>query len=154
MGGPVLPDGSFKWLVMPGDRGHAYGITQIDKRTDPEWIATGAWQHAHAGIHKGAAVLAAKRDGLMRRAGQIVSVKDRKTRIVYRFTMPHWTDAALLEKVAIASFNSGDWAPYHVTKGRDCDFGTTGRDYSADVLGRAELFRQWLTAAASHEVTT
>jgi hypothetical protein len=145
MGGDLLPDGSFEWLVKPGDGGHGFGLMQVDRKSYPEWVATGAWQHAHAGIHQGAAVLAAKRDGLMRRAGQIVSVTDRKTRAVYRFTMPHWTDPGLLEKVAIAAFNSGDWAPYHVTKGRDCDFGTTGKNYSDDVLKRADLFRRWLS---------
>lgn len=143
MGGPQLPDGSYKWLVMPGDGGHGYGITQIDRKSYPEWVNTGAWQNAEAGIHQGAAVLAAKRDGLIRRAGSVVSVRDSKTRIIYKFTMPLLGDA-LLERVAIASYNSGDWGAYHHTKGRSPDFGTTNRNYAKDVLGRADLFRQWL----------
>jgi hypothetical protein len=144
MGGPRLPDGSLKWLVMPGDGGHGYGLMQVDRRSYPEWVATEAWQQPAAGIYQGAAVVAAKRQGLMRRIGQTVSVRDRKTRHIYRFTMPP-LDGALLERVAVASYNAGDWAAYHWVKRADPDYGTTGKNYSADVLGRAVLFRQWLT---------
>ena len=80
MGGPRLPDGSFKWLMMPGDGGHGYGLMQVDRRNFPEWVQTDAWQKPELGIYQGAKVLAGKRDGLVRRIGQTVSVRDRKTR--------------------------------------------------------------------------
>ena len=152
MGGPLLRDGSFKWLAMPGDGGHGYGLMQIDKASYPAWVATEAWQRAEPSIHMGAAVLRAKTDSLVVRRGLVVRVQDRKSRQVYPFLMPA-LEGAVLERVAIASYNAGDWAPYHYVKGRGPDYGTTGRDYSADVLGRAVLFSQWLEAthAENHD---
>lgn len=148
MGGPVLPDGSFKWLVMPGDGGHGFGLMQVDKRSYDTWIDTGAWQHAEAGIHMGASVLASKREGIVRRAGRIVEVVDSKTKSRYWFRMPATDDPALLERVAIAAYNAGDWSPYHWSKGRSPDFGTTGKNYASDVLKRADQFRQWLSSVS------
>jgi len=145
MGGAQLPSGAYRWLTMPGDGGHGFGLMQIDGRSFPDWVETGAWQQASPGIFQGAAILAAKRHGLVRRAEQTIAVTDRKSHRAYLFKMPTFTDPAVLERVAISSYNAGDWAPYHLTKGRDIDFGTTGKDYSRDVLGRAELFRALMT---------
>ena len=45
---------------------------------------------------------------------------------------------------AIAAYNSGLWAYYSLTKYGDPDRRTTGRDYSKDVLRRAQVFRKLL----------
>lgn len=145
MGGRELSTNVFEWLTKPGDSGHGFGLLQIDGRFLPEWAASGAWRQAEAGIHAGAEVLAGKRAGLQRRAGQIITVRDSSTKLTYRYRLQAFTGDAL-ERVSIAAYNCGDWAGYHVRKGRDVDHGTTHRNYSRDVLTRATAFRQWLTA--------
>lgn len=150
MGGRELKPGVFQWLTKAGDGGHGFGIMQIDDKSFPEWTRTGQWRQAGAGIVKGAEVLAIKRARLIERAGKQISVRDRKSGDVYRFKMMK-LEGALLERTAIAAYNSGDWAGYHVTKGRDPDRGTTLRNYSADVLDRAAHFRRWLVADAERE---
>lgn len=145
MGGRELAPGEFEWLTRPGDGGHGYGLMQIDGRSYPGWVAMRGWILAEDGIHYGAEVLADKRDGLIRRAGLLVSVRERGTQNIYRFTMPAFA-GPVIERVAIAAYNCGDWAAYHASKGRDVDRGTTGGNYSSDVLSRASQFRIWLTA--------
>ena len=146
MGGPRQPDGRYHWLAQPGDGGDGFGLMQIDRRSFPEWVGRGNWKSAEAGIEKGAEVLRAKRDGIRARAGTQAIVRDRHTDEVYRFVYPAFTEDGL-EKAAVAAYNVGElWVGYHASKGRDVDHGTTGRDYSSDVLARAAQFRVWLVA--------
>lgn len=143
MGGRQLSQGVFEWLTKPGDGGHAFGLMQIDRRSYPHLVANGRWKEPSIGIADGAKVLAEKRDRLVDRAGKRTQVTDSKTKNVYRFTMPT-LEGDQLERVAIASYNCGDWAPYQVAKGRDVDRSTTNKNYSADVLARAQHFVAWL----------
>jgi hypothetical protein len=142
MGGRELKPGVFEWLTKAGDGGHGYGLMQIDARSYPGWAESGHWRDAASGIHKGAEVLAEKRQRLLSKAGLPQTVRARNG-VVYHYVSPSFDDNdSLLERVAIAAYNCGDWAAYHLSKGRDCDRGTTGKDYSADVLKRAKAFQQ------------
>lgn len=143
MGGRQIGPGKFQWLTTPGDGGHGYGLMQIDRRSFPKWVESGVWRQPRASILKGAEVLAQKRQSLRDRAGNSVRVKTKQT--VHTFLMPLFGNATI-ERVSIAAYNSGDWAAYHASKGRSVDHGTTGRDYSGDVLARATHFRTWLIA--------
>lgn len=123
-----------------GDGGRGAGLMQVDIGTDAAFKASGAWKDAFAGIAKGADVLREKMDWLVKMAGKETSVTDRAGN-KYKFTVPK-LEGEELERTAIAMYNSGAFAPYHVSKGRSPDYGTTGKDYSADVLKRAEVFKQ------------
>ena len=56
---------------------------------------------------------------------------------------PDLTDEELL-RTAIASYNCGLWAYYGLSVEGDPDFRSTGRNYSADTLARAAVFRSLL----------
>lgn len=140
MGGPEVAPGRYKWLTEPGDRGNGFGIMQVDRRSFPEFAEGDGWQSAELGIEAGARVLAQKVRRLVEKAGQLGSVTERRTGVSWRFTFPA-LGGPELERVAVASYNSGDWAPYHRSKGRSPDRGTTGGNYSEDVLRRAEQFK-------------
>jgi len=49
-----------------------------------------------------------------------------------------------LLRVTVAAYNCGLWAYYHFSKGNDIDRGTTGQDYSKDVLAKAARFKPLL----------
>lgn len=129
-----------KYLREPGDRGHGFGPMQIDSRSFPDWIRTGQWRDPRAAIMKGAEVLRAKLDQVRQKEGKTITVTSRK--VAYRVTGKRLADWER-KKVALAAYNSGQWAHYHASKGRDPDRGTTGADYGADVLERAETARSW-----------
>lgn len=143
MGGRKLSNGKFEWLEKLGDNGNGFGLMQADKRSYPNWIASGEWKDARKSILMGALVLAEKRSGIVDRAGKTCKVQDSKSKQWYSFVMPQ-LKGDRLEEAAIASYNGGNWPLYHSTKGRAFDYGTTGRDYSKDVLTRAKEFRRLL----------
>jgi hypothetical protein len=120
-----------------GDGGHGAGLMQIDDRSFPDWHGSDKWKDPRLSILKGAEVLAQKRDRAKAHVGKAVTVKGHTT------TGKPMTRAQLL-RVAIAGYNSGDWGQYHFSEGHDPDRGTTGQNYSADVLRRAEYFRKFL----------
>jgi hypothetical protein len=126
------------YLTKPGDNGNGFGLMQIDKRSYPQWVATGYWKDARNSVLKGALVLAEKRHWLLDHGGKPSIAADHAGQ-QYPYTVPVLTGDEL-QRCAIASYNSGQWAPYHVSKGRSPDYGTTGKDYSEDVLGRAVFF--------------
>ncbi|HWQ36952.1 MAG TPA: tape measure protein [Blastocatellia bacterium] len=121
-----------------GDHGRGVGVMQVDTGTDAAFKASGAWKDVGKSIERGAQILIEKMRQLQQLEGKSVTLKDRKGR-KYTFTVPHLEGEQLLQ-TAIASYNSGMWAAYHVSKGRSPDYGTTGRNYSADVLARARVF--------------
>lgn len=132
-----------RWMREPGDNGNGFGPMQIDKRSFPEWVASGAWRDPKAAILKGAEVLRSKLEDTIAMQGKPISLKSRG-RV---FTVTGAVLLPLLQyQVAIAAYNCGRWAHYHVSKGRSPDHGTTGGDYSADVLYRADLARPWFPA--------
>lgn len=125
-----------------GDRGRGAGVMQVDIGTDAAFKASGAWKDAGAAIQRGAEILREKMDALIRMAGKEMTVKDRSGK-AYKFTVPR-LEGDQLQQTALAMYNSGWWAPYHVSKGRSPDYGTTGKDYSADVLQRADVFKSFI----------
>lgn len=124
-----------------GDGGRGAGLMQVDVGTDAAFKSSGAWKDAEASIIRGAEILKEKFDWLTNNAGKEVSVKGNK------FTVPKFEGEEKM-RVALAMYNSGAWAPYHASKGRSPDFGTTGKDYSADVLKRSEYFGKFLGGVA------
>ena len=121
-----------------GDGGHGYGIMQIDDRSFPEWTNSGLWKDVNAAIQKGALVLHSKQQTI--RNGQGKRLKVGSTPFVGKGQLSK--DELL--RTAIAAYNSGLWAYYNLTKYGDTDRRTTGRDYSKDVLKRAQVFRELL----------
>jgi len=133
-----------KYLKVPGDNGHGYGLMQIDNRAFPEWVSSGAWKTAESCIDKGAEVLADKRSDIQDSVGETVTVKSLAGKS-YEFEGKQIAGADLL-RVAVAAYNCGMWAYYHYSKGHDVDQGTTGQNYSKDVLAKAERFKKLLQA--------
>jgi hypothetical protein len=121
-----------------GDGGHGYGIMQIDDRSFPEWCNSGLWKDVNAAIQKGALVLHSKQQTI--RNGQGKRLKVGGTPFVGKAQLSK--DELL--RTAIAAYNSGLWAYYNLTKYGDPDRRTTGRDYSQEVLKRAQVFRKLL----------
>jgi hypothetical protein len=92
----------------------------------------------HAGIQKGALVLHSKQETI--RSGQGKSLRVGGKPFVGTANLSK--DDLL--RTAIAAYNSGLWAYYNLTKYGDPDRRTTGRNYSEDVLKRAQIFRKLL----------
>lgn len=123
-----------------GDKGRGVGVMQVDVGTDAAFKASGAWKDAAAAIERGAEILKDKITQLVTLAGEQVTIKSRAGD-KFSFTVPELSGADLT-RTGIASYNSGLFAARNVSLGRSVDASTTGRDYSADVLQRAEIFRQ------------
>lgn len=129
-----------KYIEIPGDNGNGYGPMQIDRRSFAEWVAEGKWRDPREAILMGAKVLTLKRAELVGSVGRQKSLTDsRKNRV--RFTVPGVPEPDCT-RLVIAMYNAGWWPVYQFTMGRDPDRSTTGADYSADVLKRAEVFER------------
>ena len=135
-----------KYLLVPGDNGHGYGIMQIDNRSYPDWVKSGAWKKAKSCIDKGAEVLASKRTEIESSVGKKLTVKTLAGQS-YEFEGKAIFGADVL-RVTVAAYNCGLWAYYHFSKGHDVDQGTTGQDYSRDVLAKAVRFKPMLQQKA------
>jgi hypothetical protein len=131
-----------KYLKVPGDNGHGYGLMQIDNRSFPEWVNSGAWKKPESCIDKGAEVLASKRSEIQDSVGEKLTVKT-LAGDSYEFEGKPISGGDLL-RVTVAAYNCGMWAYYHFSKGNDVDRGTTGQDYSKDVLAKAGRFKPLL----------
>jgi len=113
-----------KYQKVTGDGGHGHSIMQIDDRSFPEFCASGNWKDIHLAIQKGASVLEEKRKSV-RNASGIPAIEE--------------------VRLAIAAYNCGATRVINNFRGgRPVDSNTTGKDYSADVLKRAEYFKQRL----------
>lgn len=101
-----------------GDKGNGWGVMQVDRRyhriTDED-VENGPWHANHIGY--GCSVLALYR-----------------TAIINNF--PAWPSWAQL-KGGVAAYNFG---PRNVRTIERMDIGTTGNDYSGDVIARAEWY--------------
>lgn len=147
-----------KYLKQTGDRGNGFGLMQVDKRYFPEWTASGKWRDPRECIEKGAEVLSQKRAEIIKSRGRVVNWRTSKgTRM--SFTGAAFTDPQL-RRIAIAGYNAGIAGYHHFSKAGDPDKGTTGSNYSDDVLKRSGLFAQLLKqdraaaiAPAAQEVT-
>lgn len=124
-----------------GDGGHGYGLMQIDLRSFPEWVASGAWRHPEQVIEKGAQILDQKMTQIHNGVGKILNIGG------YSFTGRIFHTAEDAIKTAVAAYNSGLWAYYCFSKGEDPDRLTTGHDYSKDVLMRQVEFDKLLGEA-------
>lgn len=132
-----------KYLRVAGDHGNGFGWLQADKRSFPEWIRTGEWKDAAKGFLMGAKILRSKLTDTIECEGVRFTVTDKSGR---KFVCPKGRKLTARERyrVALAAYNCGRWSHYHVSKGRDVDAGTTGKDYAIDVSRRAAFIRQEL----------
>lgn len=100
-----------------GDKGNAFGLMQVDKR----WhTPVGAWD---------------SKEHISQATGILVDMIN-----TIQKTFPNWTREQQL-KGGIAAYNCG---PSKVSNYHDVDSGTTGRDYSNDVVARAQWYQQHL----------
>lgn len=129
-----------EYLERPGDNGHGFGLMQIDIRSFADWVASGAWHDPRECTLKGAEVLRAKYDDALALEGKPIK-RTSGGRTFSVIGIPLTVQDRV--RVAVASYNSGRWAYYHASKGRSPDRGSTGGDYSADVLERAQFARAW-----------
>lgn len=105
-----------------GDHGHGRGLMQIDDRFH-EFALSGRWQDPEANLEYGCALLVAYYHEL----GQTTKLPQ----------------GPVLMRAALAGYNSGCGNVRKALRnGRDVDYYTSGRDYSADVLNRAGWFRR------------
>ncbi len=135
-----------KYLNAAGDHGHGYGLMQIDVRSYPKWVHAGEWKDAKKCILKGTEVLAAKYKMIESSIGKKIPVRSLRGKKHHFEGKP--INGEDLLRVSIAAYNCGMWAYYHYSKGHDIDQGTTGQDYSSDVLLNTQKFKVLL---AQHE---
>ena len=113
-----------------GDHGNAFGIMQVDKRFHD--IADGGRDSgSQSHIHQATSIL----------AKYLQEVQQRH---------PTWSDQALLEGAAVA-YNSG---VSNVRTLLGMNKGTTGNDYGADVIARAQFYNQHCAAFSIHLAAT
>lgn len=105
-----------------GDHGHGRGLMQIDDRFH-EFARSGKWQDPESNLEYGCALL-----------------------VSYYHELGNTTklpQGPVLMRAALAAYNSGCGNVRRALKaGRDVDYYTSGRDYSADVMDRAGWFRR------------
>ena len=121
-----------------GDGGHGYGLMQIDIRSFPEWVSSGAWHYAAQVIEKGAQVLDQKLTQI--RAGVGKSLHIGGTSFIGH---PFSSQEDEL-RCATAAYNAGLWPFYCHSTGKPIDSMTTGHNYSTDVWQRRALFEALL----------
>ncbi len=110
-----------------GDHGHGRGLMQIDDRWHKEFISSGKWSDPAKNIDYGVALVKANVDSLIKK-------------------YPGETDLALQR--ALAAYNCGLGNLFEsIAYGEDVDSRTTGQNYSADVLARAQFFAAKLAVA-------
>lgn len=142
-----------KYLKVPGDNGHGFGPMQADGRSFHDWITTGAWKLPDKALLMGAHVLATKYAEVRGCEGHPLSVTDHSKKT---YSIPKAIVLTPNQRyaVSIAAYNCGLWSLYHVSKGRDFDFGTTGADYAHDVSSRAIWIRTFLSRHEAQQLTT
>lgn len=108
-----------------GDGGHGHGIMQIDDRYFPDFCNSDDWKDPGKNIEKGASILSGKRT----------------------FLSGKGVPASQLERASIAAYNHGEGNIWNsIQNGDDVDDGTTGGNYSQDVLARSTEFANFLAA--------
>jgi hypothetical protein len=107
--------------LPPDGGGFGRGLMQIDFDFH-EFARTGHWADPNSNVEYGCRVLADYREFMRRRTG--------------------FQEAALF-RAMLASYNAGPGNVLRALRdGRDVDFYTAGRNYSEDVLARADFFRE------------
>jgi len=108
-----------------GDAGHGHGLMQIDDHSFGTWLSENDWTDPKTNIEKGVQILTDKYNFLDNK-GVLNNMSD--------------ADA---ERAAVAAYNCGEGNVLKViAAGDDIDARTAGHDYSADVLARAEQFKE------------
>lgn len=120
-----------------GDGGHGHGIMQIDDRSYPDFCNSDDWKDPRKNILKGGEVLNSKRKDISDSVGRRNECKGN------RFQGLTLSDLGLLRS-SIAAYNCGCRAYYAICVYGNPDRSTTGGDYSADVINRAEVFNRLL----------
>lgn len=142
-----------KWLTKAGDGGNGFGLMQADKRSFPEFTKGDGWKDARTGILFGAKVLMQKWEDYRANVGKQVKVKSSKTGKYSTYT-GKLAMGSVAQHVVLSSFNCGRWAQYAYAKGHDIDKYSTGKDYGADVMARAGVFRSLLAKETFPSTTT
>lgn len=138
-----------KYLLIAGDNGNGYGLTQADIRSYKAWVESGKWKVADECFLLTAGILASGMKRYPPMAGDALTVRARNKKI-FGYVGAVIPSHEVLERIVVSSYNCGDWAYYHFSNGNSIDRGTTpgpsGKpDYSADVLARREVFAQLLS---------
>jgi hypothetical protein len=133
------------YLKKAGDNGHGYGLMQMDIGSYANWIKSGKWMDAKECILKGAAILAEKRHVIREAENKATTVKTHKGE-KYTFVGKEIGGRDLL-RVAVAAYNCGLWSYYHYSEGHDVDRGTTGGNYSKEVMSNELRFSILLAAS-------
>lgn len=107
-----------------GDSGHGHGLMQIDDRSFGAWLAGHDWADPQVNIEMGVRILTDKYNYLNNK-GLLNNMSEVEA-----------------ERAAVAAYNCGEGNVRKVIEaGDDIDARTAGRNYSADVLARAEQFK-------------
>lgn len=129
-------------MQIVGDSGNGYGIMQLDINAHNAFINGDLWRDPADNILEGAKDLAAKRFRIAANIGHLQTlVSSNGDRVT--FEIPEILGNDFL-RCTVAAYNCGLWSVYHFVRGRDPDYGTTGKNYSADVLARASMFSRLL----------
>lgn len=138
-----------KYLKVPGDNGHGFGLTQADIRSNRAWVEAGLWKDARECFFFTAKGLRDRIAHFRNLEGK-TGLKVRSSQgCTYTYDGAKFGNENDLVRVAIAAYNCGDFAYYHYSKTGQIDKGTTPGpsghpDYSSDVLARARYFREWM----------
>lgn len=116
----LILDGDLK-----GDAGHGHGLMQIDDRFFGALLAFHDWTDPATNIEQGVLILTEKYDYL-----------------AFHGLLDNFSETEA-QQAAIAAYNCGEGNVAQVLRaGDDIDSRTAGHDYSADVLARAEQFKE------------
>jgi hypothetical protein len=126
---------------------HGYSLMQLDIGSHKKFIQSGEWLNAGKAIMKGAEALAEKRDLIIKASQQKSCVIKFRSGQSVKFTPKPFTDEEL-RRMTLAAYNCGLASYYHFSCGRDIDSGTTGKNYSRDVLERSKDFADILARDA------
>jgi hypothetical protein len=118
---------------------HGFSLMQLDINSHKAFIESGQWQDVHKAILKGTEALAEKRDVIVKASKQSVCTIKFRSGKTAKFTPKPFNDAQL-RQMTLAAYNCGLAAYYHFSIGNDIDAGTTGKNYSRDVLDRSRDF--------------
>jgi hypothetical protein len=118
---------------------HGFGLPQLDIGSHRKFIESGQWQDVAKVVMKGAEALAEKRDQIVKASKmKTVTIKFRSGKTV-KFTPKPFNDDEL-RQMTLAAYNCGLASYYHFSLGHDIDAGTTGKNYSADIIERSKDF--------------
>ena len=103
-----------------GDSGHGHGLMQIDDKTWGDWLSQNDWTDPLTNIRKGLDIFTTQMQTISDAYGGKI-------------------DPGVLARMAIVAYNHGvSGALKNAENGADYDTGTTGGNYSADVISKMD----------------